>query len=1006
MGKAEILRGPRVINSNHLSGISKHDLDGFLLEFTIGETTYFYRSIENFKLADTKNPTNMISVGYYKKDIFLNYYSGRGTLDSVKNSLLEKDKRIKDAEKNDQLKIRRLLIVSPYSIFYRLNTWTFPYNGILSQIIDRFGNINIPSGIDPEDEDSQDANIQAKLFYNKRKIIVNSFRPEQKDQAALLITKIGLLVNMINEEIFPLFETAGSQDFSTYINDQNIEWQTGNVLDDHSFLGLNTFMNGLNEYYRKAFVNQVTISNAVGLEKLYWFASLLSPNGLASFPVNTKLELLDYITKNKLSENFEKKIQEDFVIKILQSFNENNLSQIDVILSGLVDPNYNPDKDSNKSLYETLYSQMSTSTNFKEGLLSLSNLVFNTDFKPTSTKAQYVQSVYWLWQLSKFNPYNENGSIKQGKMAMKVLDADLASFTYNEDTSNSLYFYSHEIAYNVVYEVDQNHPGTTYTYYRIVRESAAPILIPYDSQKFAGIFFDNFSFKFNGNKIAAYESLPLNVPRGGVGSFNDDVLYGTYHIYQPVSLLSTNLDTKSAISTVNGDDININGSKINSLIPVFVLEFIDKSGDRSDAETVLGYVVDVAATFSGIGALSKLKHLRWAATGATDVNLFTVQGLRIVVGGIDFSSGVLGLFANFVECGENDGFCNAMKTFIVSLQLASLTVTVGDSLVSLVMKKQAAKVMIEAGGSTEAEIIQNIKDKITDLNTGANLDDVDATARTIYRSGYLYSFPANIVASIERKVKSFLSDIRNKKQFFLNSDYSELVIRDFVEFCYNLNLDQRTIEGLIIFANRTAKYIPPSQLKIQTTYFVKEILKRRFPAGIDNISNFRSFSNAFKNGIKQNLGYLDGNFDDALKNMEIVIKGSAVRSWKLGDVNLSGVALPARQAQDLDIAIKLNSKSYNLLIEELIYAIEELDIKIGVKNVVIGKIKSNVGKLQYDEVFLDIPMGNSNFSKLINDACQPYTRFVPDSKGKQTITFAFILKDGKYDTFPELPLEF
>lgn len=265
---------------------------------------------------------------------------------------------------------------------------------------------------------------------------------------------------------------------------------------------------------------------------------------------------------------------------------------------------------------------------------------------------------------------------------------------------------------------------------------------------------------------------------GGIGTIGllkqetQNVLYGTYDIYQPVSLHSSNTQTKSALSTVKGNDIAVNGNNINSLIPIFVLKFIDDAGDRSDAETVLGYVVDVVTTYTGLGSLTKLKHLRWAATGANTVELFSIQGLRLVVGGVEFTSGVLGLFANFVECDPNNSFCNGVKTFIMALQLASLTINATDSLATFAMRRSAGRVIEEAGGANEAEIVQNINDRLIALNTKADPAVVESAANSIYKSGKdVYLFSGIPVKLIELFIKKILNRIKlENRRFFWKAD--------------------------------------------------------------------------------------------------------------------------------------------------------------------------------------------------------------------------------------------
>jgi hypothetical protein len=1003
MATAKILRGGWVIKIDNLSANIKQDLDGFLVEFTIGGDTYIHRNRNDFKTLDITSISNQLDNKYYKKAIFLMYYEGKASLIEVKESELANDKRIKIAEKGDKIVVTKLFVQTPY-LFYEVYTSTFIYNGNSVNVLKVNGDINFPPDTLSQSPVKINANINANNFFESRKGLINMF-PNEKDRAALLITKIGLLINMINEDIFPLFNIGGI-DYSAYVDAQNLEWQNGSIFIQPTLVGLQLFLDGLTEYYSIAYKNQNNIALSSGIEKLYWFAMLLTPSSLSSLPPQSKLDLLEFICKYKLSSIKEKIPEENLVINILLSFSPNNISQIDGLLAHLITF---PILNSNQSIYEILYSKLSTSTNIKEGLLGLSNWVFKTDFKPTKTKEQFVQAVYALWQLSKFNPYGEDGSIKQDSIGFKILNADTAKYDNIANAPSTTFTYSYEVSYKVISQPNSHIPEINDISYQEVYKNAAPILFPYESEKFAGVFFDNFNFRFDGAKITATQTFLLGIEavNGGIGTIGllkekkQDVLYGTYDIYQPVSLLSTNIETKSALSTVNGNNIVVNGNNINSLIPIFVLKFIDDAGDRSDAETVIGYVVDVVTTYAGIGALAKLKHLRWAATGAETVGLFTLDGLRLVVGGVEFTSGVLGFFANFVECDPNNSFCNGVKTFIIALQLASLTINATDSLATFAMRRSAGRVIEEAGGANEAEIVQNIKDRLIALNASANVDTVGEAANAIYRSGRLYSFPANIFASIERTVKGFISSSRNIGKFVLHSDYTNSVIHNFIERCLNLNVDQRVITDLLIFANRKAKYINPEQLLLRLDY-MRALLKRGYTAGFESLTQFNTFGRTFKNKFLDNLDLIGGGFDEFLESMEVVVKGSATQTWKTGDEIINGITRPLREADDIDIAIRLTRKDYLGFRERLKEVIEDYDLLTkGQKNGLRGQIDMGTDMLKYDNVFKKIPIANSNYYYSIADACEPFTRFKKEGNIRK-ITFSIILKDGLYDNFPEL----
>lgn len=1016
MAKARVLKGGRVIQvDGFLTDQFLTDLDGFLTEFTVStgvnSTVYLYRDVRQFKPSDVPNLPASRS-GYYKKDSFLSYLAGNIDLEAVKNATLEKDSRVKKANKLDTIVVNRLLIKAPYTEFYKIAEWTYPYNGNPKTVLDEFGGIAIPPNLEPTTRDPGIINAMAALFYNERIKQITLFKIEERDRAAALLTKISLAIGMINENIFPSFKT-GSENYETYIDDQNLEWRNGNILK-YTLEGLNVFYGGLKDYYDKAYKNQAKIALSSGILKLYWFAMLLSPSGLSILLPQSKELLLSYVCKNELSEVKEKMLEENLVINILLSFNPNNLSQIDDLLAFLITF---PLKNSSQTLYELLYLKMSTSTNIKEGLLGLSNWVFNTDFKPTKTKEQFVQVVYALWQLSKYNPYQDNGVIKQDSIGFKVLNPQTANYDNVNFRPQTTFTYSYEVSYKVESQPNPNLPGINDEKYLEVYPEAAPILLPYESEKFAGVFFDNFNFSFERGKIVAKQTFLLSIKAvdGGIGTIGllrqetQNVLYGTYDIYQPVSLHSSNTQTKSALSTVKGDDIAVNGNHINSLIPIFVLKFIDDAGDRSDAEAVLGYVVDVVTTYTGLGSLTKLKHLRWAATGANTVELFSIQGLRLVVGTVEFTSGALGFFANFVECDPNNNFCNGVKTFIIALQLASLTINATDSLATFAMKRSAAKVIEEVGGTNEVEIVQNIKDRLLALNGGANADAAGEAATAIYKSGYLYSFSASVAATIESAIKKFIAN--RAKIFKLDKEYTSLVIQRHIELCNDLNIDSRTTKDLVIFSNRVqkGKYVSPPELARRVKYYATVILKREYPGGFLNMGNYKSFCNKLKTTFEENLINIGVDLDE-VGEIEYVVKGSAVISWKDGDNVIGILDKPLKQADDIDIGLKLGQRGFNKMVEELLEVVDRLGLKNNEVDILKRRIirGQEIGKLQYNDIFDSIRVGNKSISRKIIEECQPFTNFVPDPlTGKTKIGFAVLLKgENRFDNFPELPFKF
>lgn len=1008
MANAAILKTYRIVQTNNLSDLI-FDLDGFLVELTLTNIHYKYARNEQFKQEDTINSK---AGSYYPESEFLKYINNKGvSINELEKKNINLNLALKNAVKNDTIIVLRLYVQKPYQLFYQLLKYEIVFDGNKESVINEKFDISVPTNIPPPSPFlAGNISNDALQFYELRKTLIAGFAEDKQYFAAKQITEASIVIDMIVHDIFTLFP-SNDQLLYSFITGQLNEWKSGDIFGNLSLESLERFKVRLLNYYKSAYINSLKILDAENEEKLYWLALSLSADTLSLLPVAQKISLLTYIASNKLSYLFEKETEENLAINILLSFNQSNIGEVDDFLDRII--NVKPDVSTKTTLYEALYRKMSTSLNITEGIVGLSNWVFNTSFKPTTTKGQLVQALYDLWQVSKYNPYNVDGTVKPGTIEFIKTNSSLADFESTDDES-AIFKYTHVSAYDVFpFATSPNYQGPPLYTYRETNRSAAPIVMPYESNRWFGIYFDNFSFKIEEDKILAYQQgLPAyyrygtltaedNEKRFPIPSYRE-FLYGTYNIYQPVSLLNLNVETKTMISTVNGDNIQADGSQINSLIPIFVLEFIDSAGDRSDAEIMIGYVVDVATTFTGVGTVSKLKHLRWAATGAETVGLYTIEGLRTVVGGVEFTSGVLGFFANFVECSKNDSFCNAVKTFIATLQIASLTINSVDSLASLALKKQASKIISISGGTNESQIIQNIKDRLSTLNSTASPEVLNDAANSIYRSGYLYSFPANLASLIINRIKKIISNkISDNLKFRLRIEYSDEFLRSYIDLCDNLNIEQKAIEDLVIIANRDidTKYIPPAQLERQTKYYVNEVLKRGFPAGCNSLSQYRLLCNSLKSSFKQAVTDLGIELSADIDNFEFVVQGSAVRTWKQGDPNLSFSELPGRQADDLDIGIIINSsKNYNEFSDELINVIKSSDISNQKISTLISKINKNTGKLQYSEIFSELSVGNKKFNDIIIDSASPHTRF-----GKDKIRFAIIRRNGTYDNLPNLP---
>ena len=992
-----------VIRTNELNNLL-YTVDGYLIGFTINGVDYFH-----FEKNDFKSEEVDIDAGYFSMIDWLNYWAKNKELADINKFDNANFNKVQEGD----LVIVKKQKISPNTAKYNLNEiykydWNFKDKYLISFIRNK---IFIPSNINATIEDYT-PETTATTFFNTNKGLINQITNSQnKEYLAQNLIYSSYCIHHICNSIFTLFTDSSHQNL---INEQKTYWSNPfsntSGLSELELLNLTKdFYTEVLNFYVTGFRNKVKIQEAIGDKKFYNLTLFMSVKSLTTLTSSIKLKVLKSAA-DEMSRFFERESVENLIVRLASSFDNDTVNRIDEFLEGLIDPknyiligNANEDK---VTLYQYLYDRMSTSWNITKGLIQLSNWVGNTKFKATDTKGAFVQTIYLLWQFSKYNPYDNNGNIKTNILGFKKLDNNnnpKISYNIKGNNDNKLFYYSHESASE---QVSYTENDIDYFYYDVIYANAAPLLIPYNVEKSVGLYLNKMDFTFTKNKISVSEIYDA-IYETDDGPMRDirDALYGTYDIFQPVSLLNTNIESSVPILTTTGNTSEINGLTINSFIPIFVLKYYDDSNDRSNTETMIGYTIDGVLTFSGIGNLTKLRHLRWAALGAEEVGLFTKQGLRVALGGLEFSSGVVGYLANFIECNANDEFCKNFKNFVMGFQIATLSLTAADGIATLAMRQSAKGVVKATGKTNEAEIIAEIKARLKAMDgNNSSPETIDRLSNHIYLfSGVPLSLP--LIRAIRDKIlKAFKG-----KTWDIHPSYTDAFLEDYIKLCKSeLNLDDKTIIDLVVYGNKPGhkniKFIEPKELEKQTLFYVKEISVRGFGGGFNNLVQYKQYCNAIKNGFKQNLLSFPANdLSDHITSLEFVMKGSSARTLKLGDpkISHSGAIIPLKNAGDLDMGFRLNALDYDNFLEELKKVARDVfDSETDYTNF-IRQIDKTDGKLQYDEIFKLLPIGNSNFAKKIQEIGKPFTNFKSENIG-----FAIIKKGGKYDTQPEITFKY
>ena len=465
-------------------------------------------------------------------------------------------------------------------------------------------------------------------------------------------------------------------------------------------------------------------------------------------------------------------------------------------------------------------------------------------------KKIFANTILKYWKDSKYNPYSVDGTYIESRMAQ--------------------------------YNYSQNSPFT----------------LSYRSSEFLGIYSNNFDFKFSedtGN-IIAYTNRDTYIDADGdyIISNKIDKFFGSYTIFQPVSLLDTNFDTTVQMPVLGTG----NSKQLNSLIPVFYLKYIDDTNDWESFKSEVGIFVDVALTFSGIGNLAKLRHLR---------DFTRLAQVCAVLGALNVTLDVVSLMFKFAtdNCNnQQNEFCKKYQKYLFCLQLITGTT---DFVASYALRK-SAKELVDSN-IYPSDFPLDFK-KIIAKHAEEAVEDL---------SGYLFKTRQSIRAKI----------LSNSE--FLNNHFTDIQIDELIQHGLYQKMTTAEIEGFIFTACREKKLIHFNDVKLQMFTWKNVIEPRGYPYKFSSLSEF----NTFKTKLQQQLQDWELPYDN------VYIQGSSLRKPLANDVDIA-ILISKEDVSDIKEMLKQrakvkygqNEKEYNKFISSL-----EEKIKKGIiKNGDFGKI--------------------------------------------------------------------
>ncbi|ESU28692.1 hypothetical protein FLJC2902T_12830 [Flavobacterium limnosediminis JC2902] len=935
--QAAILAGKEVVKINDFTDL-KYSIDGFLLGFTHHSKVYRHFVEDDVVKVENSAFQQKIAKGYYDEEKFLLYRKGK-MADSFSTFIKTKfDDAFKVAANGDQVKVKKIKLVAPYTgseDFGQWLTYTLPYNG--SSLLNSDGSILNPIG----DVVLEDMHLEAisTSFYLAN--IPHANAPDdlaERYQRALLIAKIAININNIVNGIFPLFEDEA---VFTEIKNSQIYYWAGNVFvnPNPTTQELKDFLNATYNFWRSGYLNKKIIQDSTGIHKLYNLVVGMSVSALTVLTAESKLNLLQFIVRNAtirqgylLFNN-----NEDLVLRVVKAVVPD---QADEFLRDLVDASKYSSLNS-WSLFDRLFNDVDDS------FIGIGD----------DNRKLLAMNLYLVWQVSSCNPY-QNSTFSQTNLERFTYNRSLAT---NPDPNDS--------AFDLLIENS------------VLNFQAAPITLNYVSDSSSGFYFDNFDF-YSTNVDSEVKQFVLDFtnfnnetgyPRNKILAVQDNYkasgekgLYGTYDYYQPVSLINANQSAAISIPVINVEGTP-NESNINSLIPIFVLKYIDGKNRDSNFRTGFGYFIDFASLFvGGYGAISKIRHLR-ALSGfasgtilaGTETGSGVIVSMYVATGAeaINFTGASISLYLKIItnSANANAPWLVDLKNKVMWLEILSATGSVLAERMVRTTSRNLVNKFNENGWP------QEFVDDPRGLGARHVLEEASGLVADIYNAA-----KTKIRQSLERRI-SDQSDL-----FTLNFNDSQL--DQLMQLGLENNLPNDEIKGILFASCRNAKLKDFTETSNRLLNWSQEIKPRGYSYKFNSLALQNEFGLSIKNCLNQ-------------------------RGLPIDDVRIQGSSLLTSSADDSDIGIFIGEDK----IGEIKKYFNEIYSKKWVDpdgNKMYEKINKSMNELEESikkGIIKSNEFGKKNGLNFVQELYPPY----PNG---QRLNISIIIKGRNFDVPPYIKL--
>jgi hypothetical protein len=534
--------------------------------------------------------------------------------------------------------------------------------------------------------------------------------------------------------------------------------------------------------------------------------------------------------------------------------------------------------------------------------------------------------------------------------------------------------------------------------------------IQYESKKSWGWFDDNMDFTFNQNLLNGERLISYNTNEiWGFPSF------GAYPIYQPVSIRQ--FDEGDIAVKIPSLFFQEGGTTVDTaMIPLFFLKHIDDCGDEEDYWTGVSLAFDIALTFTGIGNLTKLRHLRHItklgrlAIGKTITTSERVLALELasgLAGLVELTTATASLILTYytngcsvyingvnqtIDDNNSDGknppipappsgkeWCETLDKWLFFAELAAGG---ADAMASLMLRKTSKK-LIDDG--VPIDFPMNAATIISEFagDSASFLSQFRLARRNKLKQRLLESY---------LNTNKWKNGVQVEPRKFI-AEYNDIELDELIDLGTNNGFSFNVIQDFIFIGGRQAKPISFVQLKGEMNYFKNVTLENGYPARFFGLTEFKD---TFKSRV---VGIL--NQADYPSSCEIFVQGSSLRRIDPGDIDLA-IFIP-----EIDLKAFLQLKESQFISHnKIMFVKDEAPRKLRLYREQINDgIKRGMLPSYYFKKTngIDISKCPGYEQNGIYDGIANFVH--PPPANDHTIAFTIIIKNGLMDVGPYLKLK-